>query len=242
MKTNDIRRVIDASLSGLKLSPEQRAALAERAMGEETPTPPRRKIPRRLILAAAIIALAAAAIVPAVGASMRRDEVRDLGETLEMNLGVDEDMLTLPEELEVPEFVSEIWGEAFREGLREMKGMALLPRWVPEGYQLIESDYDTVGDAVFSTLRNDAGETISLNVIVQLEGFSTDTTVQQESEPGAAEAWEYGGIRYYYTTNIDRSSVSWIENNCLAHLSGPLDRALMRRMIESIYDTNPDDK
>lgn len=242
MKTSDIRRVIDASLAGMKLTPEQRASLAEQAMREETPTPPRRKIPHRLILAAVIAALAAAAIVPAVGTSMRKDEVHDLGDTFELHLGVEEDMLALPEALEVPEFVGEIWGEEFRRGLCEMKGMALLPRWVPEGYHLVESTYDTVGNAVFSTLRNDAGQAIMLNVIVELEGFSSSTTVQLESEEGTAETWAYGGIRYYYTTNIDRNSVDWIENNCLVHLSGPLDRTLMRRMIESIYGESPADE
>ena len=41
MKTNDIRRVIDATLDGLRLQPEQRREIIERATSEEPSTPPR---------------------------------------------------------------------------------------------------------------------------------------------------------------------------------------------------------
>ena len=63
MKTNDIRRVIDASLGGFTMTPEQRDELFSRALGGvETLTPPRRKI-ARWILGAALIALLTLALI-----------------------------------------------------------------------------------------------------------------------------------------------------------------------------------
>ena len=57
MKTNDIRRVIDASLGGLALTPEQRGELLSGALRDtQNISPPRLKF-AHWIVAAALIAL-----------------------------------------------------------------------------------------------------------------------------------------------------------------------------------------
>lgn len=236
MRTSDIRRVIDASLSGLKLSPQERDALLSRAVGERERPAPRRQPAKRLILAAAIAILALAIVVPAVGGQLHQASVEPTGDFMKMHFGQDENTGESFEASYIPEHIAEIWGEQFRNQLLEWKAQVLLPKWVPDGYRLDRAEV-IANLCVRSTLRTDGSDTpIRLTVYVLPEGEEISTTVSVPSEPGSEETWEYGGISYAYSTNYERNTVVWTERNCAVTLAAPRDKGTMRKMIESIYE------
>lgn len=235
MRKSDIRRVIDASLSGMKLSPQQRRDLAERAMRNEG-TPPRRKIPRGLLIAAIIALVTLAVVVPAVGGQSHEAKIQTDGDFVRVRIGRDEDSGESFEAGTIPERAAEIWGAEFCEKLVEWNSQVLLPKWVPDGFALDE--VEILDHCAQVWLRSEDPEQTSIHLCVEVlpEDRDSHTTISVPSEPGSEETWEYGGINYVYSTNYDRNSVVWTEGNCAVNLFAPRDRDAMRRMIASIYE------
>ena len=236
MKTNDIRRVIDASLSGLALTAQQRSELLNRALGDtKSAAPPRHKLVRWFAVAALIVLLMLALLVPAVGGSARQEEVVDEGDAIAFHYDRIDGVTSYSAGTDLPEEIASIWGAEFTAMLRLYGAQALLPKWVPEGYE--PSGIDVYFDArtIRLYMRKVDERDIDLSVMVfddSILSFSSWV----ESIEGTAETWTYDGIDYNYSENYESSSVVWFENNCRVHLSGPRDRELMLRMIESIYE------
>ena len=238
MKTNDIRRVIDASLGGVTLTPEQRARLLDRALGsieEQTSPSPRKKIVRWIAVAALIALLSLALLAPAVGGTARQEELEKTGEQVILRLSHGEEVSNLREGAYIPEEIGELWGTEFRDTLIDYGAQALLPRWCPEGFEF--DSINTLPDFgdVCVRLRNESGESIKLDVMVMNDDY-LGSTMQIESLPGTEETWTYGGINYEYSENYNNCSVLWTEGNCRVYLRTPRDRELAMKIIESIYE------
>ena len=235
MKTNDIRRVIDASFGGLTLTPEQRAELLSRALEEKKAlTPPRLKFGRWIAIAALIALLTLMLLVPATGGTTRQEKLTKGNGQVSLSLKPGENVLGL-EGAYIPERIGEIWGDEFRNKLIEFGAQVLLPKWIPDGYQLTEVNCIPDFLILDSRLRNEAGERISLEVTVIDESYLTSVMLI-ESIDGTEETWTYCGINYEYSENYHNCSVLWTEGNCRVYLSAPRDRELAMKIIESIYE------
>lgn len=236
MKTSDIRRAIDASLSGLKLSPEERRAIFERAMREEPSAPPPRHIARNLLLAALIALLTLAIVVPAVGGEIRRSEIEIEEDSVQLNAERTRDTPNSFPETAFPATAIATWGEEFCELLSSLGAQVLLPRWMPDGYQFESLNKDLLEFGKLDAWYEDTGGDLLLINVKILGGDSQAWAYSIESLPGTEETWALGGIEYIYSQNKGSCAVSWMEGNCAVTISAPIDREAMRRMVESIYE------
>lgn len=236
MKTNDIRRVIDASLGSFKLSPEQREDLLNRAVASENePAPPHRKTAKWLLAATLIIFLMAALLAPAVSGTARREEIIDEGDYITYTLDRGEDVTIFQMGEHIPSDGNSIWGAEFLTLLRLYGAQLLLPKWCPEDYAPRETRINHDAHRIDVYLSNGDERDIELSVTVLDDTFLAMTTLVESIE-GTAETWTYEGIDYHYSENYLNSSVLWFEGNCEAYLSGPRDRSLFLKMIESICE------
>ena len=137
------------------------------------------------------------------------------------------------------EYIADVWGDAVYEMMMENDIHVSLPAWKPEGF-IMESVHDMRFDGsntfmLTSVYRDPEGRYLQLSIrnvenvdmLVFWEGdLEADETLQ--------EIIVFDEVNYFIMSNIQATSLTWIDGTASITLSGNLDNADIETIIKSI--------
>lgn len=235
MKTNQIRRAIDAHLSGLKLSQEDMARIRLRAMQNSERITGFNM--RRLVFAVICALTLAALLASGVGVPVRNLETFHQDDNYTMAVSSTEDTPEYSEKITVHENIRNTWGDEVADYLAETGAYINLPAWIPDSFYLTDTAVysDESGNAsclAFYLNAENASMDLQIDVMPAVEDHTMYFSIH--SDGGKTETWHIGGMEYHYEETQHFSYVVWMENNCIAVISSETGRDDLRKMIESI--------
>lgn len=245
MRSNDIERAIDTTLSGLTTTDARRAELVRKAMSQ--PTEALRKTGRvnlklnlslsfglsHMIVAAIVVIVMLVAPLFAPGTKTNFDTWQSEDGEYYMVQGTGKNQHEQVAEADVRPTEYGVFECQTLEEARKYFGTPMpMPYWLPEGWQLnditvIASEYSRILNVAYT---NDDGILI-FSANENYEGICY-TYIEQDGEGEFITLDD--GREIYITHNIDRLTVTWLENNMEIFFSGDFTREEAIRMAESV--------
>jgi hypothetical protein len=196
-------------------------------------SPPKRRIPKRLLRNAGIIAAAFCLVLlmltvrqDAYGNSFFKKIVHWGEETLSIRSLPPGGQMSLP-------IGSESEYRSIAEAL-EQNGIPSnnCPTWIPEGFALdkIEVAENEVTKVFLAIYKNDE---ITIQFAV-LYGTGQLGELIEEKDPGGSTYYGAHGREYYIMTNMGKPKAAWYEGNNIYHISGNIPMEDLYMMIDSI--------
>ena len=122
------------------------------------------------------------------------------------------------------------------ESILEERGVtqAVVPKYIPDGYSLIDTEYcnSFEGNFVYCSLSNGENE-IYIHYWLTSENEVTHFYAIDNSQPNI---YECKGIKHYIMTNENEYIVSWTNENLFCDISGVQNYDELIRIINSIYE------
>lgn len=247
MKTNDIKRVIDAGLADVETTQRDVENIMDYIRESEERKPARGSLRGRVVkvlVAAVLLVLMLSVVAQALGFSV-----------WDVFISWNDDMLNFEvwySSAEREEAISkndvfsdeerETWGEDVSKVLDSIDMYPALPRFKPEGFDQV--DFYTDGDggySYFTAYYGDKNDRV-FHIIAELydvEWYTFSTGF--ESDGKDTRTLVLDGIEYLFASNLSRNSVSWIDEMGSYHISGDLDMDTLEAMIRSIERTPKND-
>ena len=104
----------------------------------------------------------------------------------------------------------------------------LVPHYLPDGYKQAELHIE--GDAIIG--RYDKGNSY---IFIQYRKIFDEYGGEFQRDANASEAYSYGGVEHYISTNHGNHLVAWANNGWECSIVGVRDKQALIRMIDSIY-------
>lgn len=110
----------------------------------------------------------------------------------------------------------------------------LAPKYIPEGFELMEFTVDDMGDATYFTAvyRNRNDEFIVVSIIQHIGNLVS----QYQKNPENPERYEAGGIQHYIMKNMDKYFVAWTHGLLEGNIFDVATKDDLVKMIDSIYE------
>lgn len=103
----------------------------------------------------------------------------------------------------------------------------VVPTWLPEEFEFLQCvTFDT--SKISAVYANKNGELLSITV----KPYTGDAVYEIE---GDVDNFEINGVEYYLMTNLGEEMAVWVLDNIECCIAGPINKSVMRNIIESIY-------
>ena len=131
---------------------------------------------------------------------------------------------------EVPAQLDELYQLMSNDGLSS----ALLPGYIPEGYETVDVQYDKMASYIDYWCQLEKGQDqIMLSYTLYLDPDSS-FAVQYEKDMVDPEVYTSGGVSYYIMTNIGSYLVAWTSENVECSIAGMTTYDETIKVIDSI--------
>ena len=144
--------------------------------------------------------------------------------------------VTLPPE-DTPDlgYIADVWGDAVYETMMTNDVQVRLPVWKPERFSFESVDVSTLKNGTFlmtATYRSSSNTSLILS-IQKTDGLETLGFLETEYEADEDLQAEFtvDGIRFFVMSNIDRSSITWIDGVQNIFITGDLSSDEATQMI-----------
>lgn len=108
---------------------------------------------------------------------------------------------------------------------------ALVPTWVPEGYNEIDVEVvQTPKQRWFTATYENGNKTVRIRIADYLDSYP----MQIEQDDSILEIYHNNGITYYFFDNGGLLQAVWHNQNYECFISGPLSLSELKEMIDSI--------
>ena len=114
----------------------------------------------------------------------------------------------------------------------------LLPTWLPEGYELLGTQFDEMSSYTYFSAMLERGES-RMTISYQLY-FGENTDIAYEKDGGDPEEYVAGGQLHYIMTNAGKYLCVWINDHVECFISGADSREDLIQIIDSIYTEEGD--
>ena len=126
------------------------------------------------------------------------------------------------------------WGDALDQALVEHDVRAAVPKWIPEGFELVELNVDDEYEIVDIDAWYENGEDAIVFSIIQVqEGGIIDAFYEMNEETLRVET--VGNLEVYFFSNNARNSAAWNEDEYLVYFSGDITEQEVEKMVQSIF-------
>ena len=126
------------------------------------------------------------------------------------------------------------WGDALDQALVEHDIRAAVPKWIPEGFELVELNVDDEYEIVDIDAWYENGEDVIVFSIIQVqEGGMIDAGYPMNEETLRTET--IGDLEVYFFANNARNSAAWNEDEYLVYFSGDISEQEVEKMVQSIF-------
>ena len=143
---------------------------------------------------------------------------------------------TLPPE-DTPDlgYIADVWGDAVYETMMENDVQVRLPAWKPERFSFESVDVSTLKNGTFlmtATYRSSSNTYLVLLVrkLENLRALSFQEA-EYEADENLQDEFIVDGIRFFVMSNIDRSSIAWIDGVQNIFITGDLSPDEATQMI-----------
>ena len=107
---------------------------------------------------------------------------------------------------------------------------AAVPKWIPEGFELVELNVDDEYEIVDISARYKKGEDVIIFSIIQVqEGGMIDAFYEMNEESLRTET--VGTLEVYFFSNNARNSAAWNEDEYLVYFSGDITEQEVEKMV-----------
>ena len=144
--------------------------------------------------------------------------------------------VTLPPE-DTPDlgYIADVWGDAVYETMMENDVQVRLPAWKPERFSFESVDVSTLKNGTFlmtATYRSSSNTYLVLLVrkLENLRALSFQEA-EYEADENLQDEFIVDGIRFFVMSNIDRSSIAWIDGVQNIFITGDLSPDEATQMI-----------
>ena len=186
----------------------------------------RRKVKRTLLLVACALLVCGCAL--ATGIKLWDLKVGVIDGTLAISVQRNQNESTLQREAGTG------WGDALDQALVEHDIRAAVPKWIPEGFELVELNVDDEYEIVDISARYKKGEDVLVFSIIQVqEGGMIDAFYEMNEESLRTET--VGNLEVYFFSNNARNSAAWNEDEYLVAFSGDISEQEVEKMVQSIF-------
>ena len=126
------------------------------------------------------------------------------------------------------------WGDALDQALVEHDVRAAVPKWIPEGFDLVELIVDDEYEIVDIDAWYEKGEDVIVFSIIQVqEGGMINAFYEMNEESLRTET--VGNLEVYFFSNNARNSAAWNEDEYLVYFSGDISEQEVEKMVQSIF-------
>ena len=186
----------------------------------------RRKVKRTLLLVACALLVCGCAL--ATGIKLWDLKVGVIDGTLAISVQRNQNESTLQREAGTG------WGDALDQALVEHDIRAAVPKWIPEGFELVELNVDDEYEIVDIDAWYENGEDVIVFSIIQVqEGGIIDAFYEMNEETLRVET--VGNLEVYFFSNNARNSAAWNEDEYLVYFSGDITEQEVEKMVQSIF-------
>lgn len=186
----------------------------------------RRKVRRTLLLVACALLVCGGAL--AAGIKLWDLKVGVIDGTLAVSVQRNQNESTLQREAGTG------WGDALDQALVEHDIRAAVPKWIPEGFELVELNVDDEYEIVDIDAWYEKGEDVLVFSIIQVqEGGMIDAFYEMNEESLRTET--VGNLEVYFFSNNARNSAAWQEDEYLVAFSGDISEQEVEKMVQSIF-------
>jgi hypothetical protein len=112
----------------------------------------------------------------------------------------------------------------------------VLPKWMPEGFRLLEVKVTPTPRYVRFHAAYENGEKFLSISVWQYESIEDAGSVIFEKDDTEVIHYEYDGITHYLMSNLAQKQAVWINGNLMCNISGDLTVSELERMVKSIYE------
>lgn len=246
MKTDDIKRIIDAGLSEVQTTERDVNAVMEYVLSADAARRPslsfRSKVVRA-VLAAVLLVLLLSVAAQAFGIPVWRMIVSKTDEEYEIRIRKDEsgDVLPVLIKTEFTDGERKTWGEEVCSEFEKNGFCPVLPEWKPDRFEPedIFVMTDEFGGAYASMLYygENGGR---FKILVERMGdpeYFHNYVGGIEKDDNEVRMRSIDGIEYMYGTNIDRVWITWMYADLVYSITSTEDFDMCWKMIESMcYD------
>ena len=186
----------------------------------------RRKVRRTLLLVACALLVCGGAL--AAGIKLWDLKVGVIDGTLAVSVQRNQNESTLQREAGTG------WGDALDQALVEHDIRAAVPKWIPEGFELVELNVDDEYEIVDIDAWYEKGEDVLVFSIIQVqEGGMIDAFYEMNEESLRTET--VGNLEVHFFSNNARNSAAWNEDEYLVYFSGDITEQEVEKMVQSIF-------
>ena len=186
----------------------------------------RRKVKRTLLLVACALLVCGCAL--ATGIKLWDLKVGVIDGTLAISVQRNQNESTLQREAGTG------WGDALDQALVEHDVRVAMPKWIPEGFELVELNVDDEYEIVDIDAWYENGEDVIVFSIIQVqEGGMIDAFYEMNEESLRTET--VGNLEVYFFDNSARNSAAWQEDEYLVAFSGDISEQEVEKMVQSIF-------
>ena len=186
----------------------------------------RRKVKRTLLLVACALLVCGCAL--ATGIKLWDLKVGVIDGTLAISVQRNQNESTLQREAGTG------WGDALDQALVEHDIRAAVPKWIPEGFELVELNVDDEYEIVDIDAWYEKDEDVLVFSIIQVqEGGMIDAFYEMNEESLRTET--VGNLEVYFFSNNARNSAAWNEDEYLVYFSGDITEQEVEKMVQSIF-------
>ena len=126
------------------------------------------------------------------------------------------------------------WGDALDQALVEHDIRVAMPKWIPEGFDLVELIVDDEYEIVDIDAWYEKGEDVIVFSIIQVqEGGMINAFYEMNEESLRTET--VGNLEVYFFSNNARNSAAWNEDEYLVYFSGDISEQEVEKMVQSIF-------
>lgn len=231
---------VEASLADFHEKHARLFELAPPAQENNTNKPVRRRFLRVALVAAAAIALMLCSMitVQALGVDVFGAIAQWTDDVFHFTIPGNEDL----DSENVPVLVTDTERETLQDTLNAYGIQnAIAPQWFPDGFELSEIKVSHLeASLLISACYTCEGKQIS---IVNREFFSEDEAKiavgRFERDSDDVISYSAGGIVHYIISNNSSNTATWINGTFVCSISGGLTIDELEKMIESIYEGEP---
>ena len=246
MKTDDIKRIIDAGLSEVQTTERDVNAVMEYVLSADAARRPslsfRSKVVRA-VLAAVLLVLLLSVAAQAFGIPVWRMFVSKTDEELEIRILKDEADGSFPllVKTEFTDGERKAWGEEVCSEFEKNGFCPVLPEWKPDGFKLgqifvMADEFDSAYGSVWFCGEDNRNITIVVERMADPE-FFCNYVGGVESDENEAKVRIIDGVEYMYGTNLDNTWITWMYADLMYTMFSTEDFDMYWKMIESMrYD------
>ena len=246
MKTDDIKRIIDAGLSEVQTTERDVNAVMEYVLSADSARRPslsfRSKVVRA-VLAAVLLVLLLSVAAQAFGIPVWRMFLNKTDEVFEMRILKDEADGSFPllVKTEFTDGERKAWGEEVCSEFEKNGFYPVLPEWKPDGFELEEILVMTDEfNGAFGSMLYYGENGGRFKILVERMGdpeYFHNYVGCMEKDDNEVRMRSIDGIEYMYGTNIDRVWVTWMYADLVYSMFSTEDFDVCWNMIESMrYD------